>query len=88
MKNTLLMMGLLAGAAALWAQATQPPARTAAHANTQSDGERLFEANCGRCHRPPEQISPKVAGSVLRHMRVRATLSQEDEQAILKFLAP
>ncbi len=54
----------------------------------QSEGERLFEENCGRCHRPPDQISPSVAGSVLRHMRVRANLSQEDEQKILKYLAP
>jgi cytochrome c5 len=56
---------------------------------TQSDeGERLFKANCGRCHRPPDQLSPKIAGSVLRHMRVRAMLSKEDEQQILKYLAP
>ena len=53
-----------------------------------SDGAQLFAENCGRCHRPPDQLSPKVVGSVLRHMRVRATLSKEDEQAILKYLAP
>ncbi len=54
----------------------------------EADGARLFAENCGRCHRPPEQLSPKIAGSVLRHMRVRASLSKEDEQAILKYLAP
>lgn len=56
--------------------------------NSADEGERLFEVNCGRCHRPPDQISPKVAQSVLRHMRVRAMLSKEDEQQILKYLAP
>ena len=62
--------------------------KTRTQASTQKDeGERLFEANCGRCHRPPDQLSPKVAGSVLRHMRVRAMLSKEDEQQILKYLA-
>jgi mono/diheme cytochrome c family protein len=60
---------------------TQPTAQS-------DEGERLFQANCGRCHRPPDQISPKIAGSVLRHMRVRAMLSKEDEQQILKYLAP
>ena len=54
----------------------------------EADGARLFAENCGRCHRPPDQLSPKIAGSVLRHMRVRASLSKEDEQAILKYLAP
>ena len=59
----------------------------AAQANAP-DGARLFAVNCGRCHRPPDQLSPKISGSVLRHMRVRAVLSQEDERAILKYLAP
>ena len=64
---------------------SKPKTQTAAQNN---EGERLFQANCGRCHRPPDQLSPKIAGSVLRHMRVRATLSKEDEQQILKYLAP
>jgi cytochrome c5 len=52
------------------------------------EGERLFQVNCQRCHHPPDSLSPKIAGSVLRHMRVRAMLSAEEEQAILKYLAP
>ncbi len=51
-------------------------------------GERKFQANCGRCHNPPEQLSPRIAGAVLRHMRVRASLSAEDERDILRYLAP
>jgi hypothetical protein len=54
----------------------------------QDPGERAFQANCGRCHRPPEQLSPRITGTVVRHMRVRANLSAADELAILKFLAP
>jgi mono/diheme cytochrome c family protein len=64
---------------------SKPKTQPAAQSN---EGERLFQANCGRCHRPPGQLSPKIAGSVLRHMRVRAMLSKEDEQQILKYLAP
>jgi cytochrome c5 len=51
-------------------------------------GERKFQANCGRCHSAPEQLSPSITGTVVRHMRVRASLSAQDEKDILKFLAP
>jgi cytochrome c5 len=56
--------------------------------NNLDKGEHAFQTHCGRCHNPPQQLSPKAAGSVLRHMRVRATLSEEDEQAILHYIAP
>src|ERR1700756_5514913 len=52
--------------------------------NQQSEGERKFQINCGRCHNPPKQLSPRIAGSVIRHMRVRAMLSQEDAREILE----
>lgn len=51
-------------------------------------GQRKFEANCGRCHSAPEQLSPSITGTVVRHMRVRASLSAQDEKDILKYLAP
>jgi cytochrome c5 len=57
-------------------------------AQQAKEGERRFQANCGRCHNAPESISPREAKAVLQHMRVRAMLSAEDEQLILKFLAP
>jgi len=61
---------------------------SAATKTSQTDGGKRFQANCGRCHNPPETISPREARAVVRHMRVRAMLSAEDEQLILKFLAP
>jgi cytochrome c5 len=51
-------------------------------------GQRKFDANCGRCHSFPEQLSPSLTGTVVRHMRVRANLSAEDEKDILRYLAP
>ncbi len=66
-------------------------AKPAAKANStkQPDvGQRKFDANCGRCHSFPEQLSPSITGTVVRHMRVRANLSADDEKDILKFLAP
>lgn len=52
------------------------------------DGERLFHTHCGRCHNPPEDLSPREARAVVRQMKVRANLSDKDERALLKFLAP
>jgi len=57
-------------------------------ARLEQEGERRFQANCGRCHNPPESLSPREVKAVLQHMRVRAMLSAEDERLILKFLAP
>ena len=53
-----------------------------------NEGERRFRANCGRCHQPPEDISPREAKAVVRQMRVRGMLSAEDERLILEYLAP
>jgi cytochrome c5 len=66
---------------------TQPGVGNAAVA-VQDPGERKFQANCSRCHSAPEQISPRIAGTVVRHMRVRASLSAEDERDILRYLVP
>ena len=52
------------------------------------EGEKRFRTNCGRCHHPPEELSPREVRAVLQQMRVRAMLSAEDERLILKFLAP
>ncbi|HEY4045754.1 MAG TPA: c-type cytochrome [Acidobacteriaceae bacterium] len=51
-------------------------------------GERVFMANCSRCHMPPMTLSPRITGTVIMHMRTRARLSKEDQEALLKFLAP
>jgi len=53
-----------------------------------AEGARRFAANCGRCHQAPEDISASEAKAVVRHMRVRAMLTGEDERLILKFIAP
>lgn len=53
-----------------------------------AEGERLFQTNCGRCHKPPDNIPPRISKSILQHMRVRAMLSKEDEELILKYIAP
>ena len=77
---------------ALPAQKTgQPPANPTGVRKAQShpdEPEKAFQANCNRCHYAPEQLSPRITGTVIRHMRVRANLSAKDEQLILRFLNP
>jgi cytochrome c2 len=64
---------------------------TASDSNSQTKsitGEQVFETNCARCHTPPMSISQRVTGTIIMHMRVRARLSRQDEQLLLKYLAP
>jgi cytochrome c5 len=67
----------------------QKPPNSAAKTKPAADpGEVKFKENCGRCHNPPDALSPREVKAVVQHMRVRAMLSAEDEQLILKYLAP
>jgi cytochrome c5 len=54
----------------------------------QDEGQRIFEANCSRCHTAPEGFSPNISGTIVRHMRVRASLSKHDEEQLLRFFNP
>jgi cytochrome c5 len=64
------------------------PVKSTKHPAPSSDGERVFQQNCSRCHDAPQSFSPRISGTVIRHMRVRASLSAQDEKALLKFLNP
>jgi cytochrome c5 len=54
----------------------------------QDEGQRVFEQHCSRCHTAPEGFSPRISGTIVRHMRVRASLSQHEEEALLHFFNP
>jgi cytochrome c5 len=60
----------------------------AGHSVAADAGEKVFMANCSRCHVPPMTLGPRVTGAVIQHMRVRARLSTKDQQLLLKYLAP
>jgi cytochrome c5 len=64
------------------------PAKKAVAVIPADPGERAFATNCSRCHNAPESLTPGITGTVVRHMRVRANLSAEDERLIRSFLAP
>jgi cytochrome c5 len=93
---SLAIVAALAGGLAVTAQNPTPAAKvqttsarlTSVRVNESAEGERRFETHCGRCHVPPDNLSPAVAKTVVRQMRVRANLSAEDQRLILKYLAP
>jgi len=49
-------------------------------------GEQRFHANCGRCHAAPQKFPPRMMGTILRHMRVRATITDQDRRLILFYM--
>ncbi len=49
-------------------------------------GEQRFRANCGRCHAAPQKFPPRMMATILRHMRVRATITDEDQRLILFYM--
>ncbi|SRR5581483_10007762 len=50
------------------------------------EGEKRYYANCGRCHVAPHKFPPRMMATVLRHMRVRATITDEDRRLILFYM--
>jgi cytochrome c5 len=64
------------------------PSRTTRADSGQDEGESVFAEHCARCHNAPQGFSPRIAGTVTRHMRVRANLSPEEERAVLRFFNP
>ncbi len=50
------------------------------------EGEKRYHANCGRCHAAPQKFPPRMMGTVLRHMRVRALITDEDRKLILFYM--
>jgi len=71
--------------------ASSPPTAGAAVVNQEHDslrleGEQRFRTNCGRCHQPPHKFPPRMMATIIRHMRVRAMLTDEDMKAILAYM--
>jgi cytochrome c5 len=54
----------------------------------EDEGAHIFQQNCSRCHNTPEGFSSRISGTIVRHMRVRASLSKHDEEELLRFLNP
>lgn len=55
-------------------------------ASDRLEGEKRFRTNCGRCHMPPHKFAPRVMATAIRHMRVRAMITDEDMRLILRYM--
>lgn len=54
--------------------------------NIHLEGERRFRSNCARCHAAPPKFPPRMMATIVRHMRVRATLTDQDMHLILRYM--
>jgi cytochrome c5 len=83
----LAMMVTLSFAAAPPRTNTTPVAQSRAEADTMRlEGEKRFRSNCNRCHAAPQKFPPRMMGTIVRHMRVRATITDEDMRYILYYM--
>jgi mono/diheme cytochrome c family protein len=71
---------------------SQPPAANAKpsarsiEAAERLEGEKRFRTNCGRCHQAPHKFPPRTMATIIRHMRVRAMITDEDQRLILRYM--
>jgi len=67
--------------------ATEPAVYSSADADAMRlEGEKRFRANCNRCHAAPHKFPPRMMATMVRHMRVRATITDEDMGYILYYM--
>ncbi|HXY14141.1 MAG TPA: cytochrome c [Terriglobales bacterium] len=68
---------------------TEPVVRNSAEVEAETmrlEGEKRFRANCGRCHAAPQKFPPRMMATIIRHMRVRATITDEDVRLVLFYM--
>ena len=66
--------------------ASKTPITTPDDTDARVEGEKRFYANCSRCHQYPHKFPPRMFATIVRHMRVRATITDEDMRLILAYL--
>jgi mono/diheme cytochrome c family protein len=62
------------------------PSTAAQNGAVRVEGEKRFRTNCGRCHMPPHKFPPRMMATIVRHMRVRALITDEDMRYILAYM--
>ena len=73
-------------AAAAAAPAGQSDNLAAQKENVHLEGERRFRSNCARCHAAPPKFPPRMMATIVRHMRVRAAITDQDMHLILRYM--
>ena len=54
--------------------------------NLHLEGEKRFRSNCGRCHTAPPKFPSRMMATIVRHMRVRANITDDDMRLILRYM--
>ena len=87
-----LSLGLMANASSSKDAAKDSAAPTvsaqqsALNESMHVEGEKRFHSNCGRCHAAPPKFPPRMMATIVRHMRVRATITDQDMRFILRYM--
>ena len=84
--NTTSTTGRVTGAATPSPSSIKPAPVVADDVALRIEGEKRFRSNCGRCHMAPHKFAPRTMATVVRHMRVRAIITDEDMRLILRYL--
>ena len=50
------------------------------------EGEKRYRTNCSRCHQAPHKFPPRAMAMAVKHMRVRAMLTEDDMKYILYYV--
>jgi cytochrome c5 len=88
----LAMLLALGAAAKTNSGSKDSPASTTANASPAQDenlhleGEKRFRSNCGRCHAAPPKFPSRMMATIVRHMRVRANITDSDMRLILRYM--
>jgi mono/diheme cytochrome c family protein len=94
-KRIAILAGIPILATALWAGAAKKSEGSASTTIVSSthdseemrlEGEKRFRTNCGRCHAAPHKFPPRMMATIVRHMRVRATITDEDMRLVLYYM--
>jgi cytochrome c5 len=72
--------------AAATAPADHSDNQAAQKENMHLEGERRFRSNCARCHAAPPKFPPRMMATIVRHMRVRAAITDQDMHLILRYM--
>jgi cytochrome c5 len=68
------------------ASTTTTTANSSQDENLHLEGEKRFRSNCGRCHAAPPKFPSRVMATIVRHMRVRANITDDDMRLILRYM--
>ncbi len=68
------------------ASAASSPGNAAQDDTMRLEGEKRYRANCARCHAAPPKFPPRMMSTIVRHMRVRAMITDEEMRLILHYM--